>query len=234
MVNEFRGGILTGATVNEDANKENDGLLIKFYSKPVEHPYNSKIAQRPIFVDVDYVYIEIAGDKNTIIDTPVNDYHRQRFPNTWRRYKERNSETTSAGTPLTQWPLLTPAQAEELRGMKFSTVEQIASAADGALDSVTMIAGMAGHVLRDKARNFLKVASDAGLVEAQDARLKQMEDDRKAADEKHAQEMQELREQIARMAEGKQIEPSANPSVDKRTKRHRRTKAEMEAARQAA
>jgi hypothetical protein len=44
------------------------------------------------------------------------------------------------------------AQAEELRGVKFFTVEQIANASDGQLQSIGMIGGMNAHVMRDRAK----------------------------------------------------------------------------------
>jgi len=87
-----------------------------------------------------------------------------------------------SGTPLSQWPLITTAQAEELKAIKFFTVEQIASASDAQLQRLGMMAGMSPHAFRDRAVNYLRVAKDEADVskneqiianlEAENAKLK--------------------------------------------------------------
>ena len=182
-----------------DSSPDNNGLMIKFYKKSVPHPHESKMQGRPIFLDMDYITIEIAGRSDTIIDTAVTDYHRERFPMAWQRYKSRTDDKTELGTPLSQWQILTPAQAEELRALHFHTVENVAGAADSVLAGITMIAGMNGLSLRERAKEFLRVAGDSQLVAAQDSKIAEMEARSKARDEEHAKEMAELRAKLEAM-----------------------------------
>ena len=98
------------------------------------------------------------GDKTNIIDQPVRDDHKQRFPRQWLYFQMQQNEGAAQqmGTPLTQWHKDSPEdinrdQIAELNILKFVTVEQLALASDGQLQRV----GMGGIGLREKARQYL-------------------------------------------------------------------------------
>ena len=137
----------------QGAHNPDSRLAVKFYSKTVPNKFESEKQGRPIFFDLDYVQIFVPGDNTSVIDQPVREDHKQRFPLQWARYNNNRSENThEIGTPLTQWPRITPAQAEELRALKFYTVEGIANASDASLQSIGMIAGMAPYAFREHAQ----------------------------------------------------------------------------------
>jgi len=160
-------------------------LSVLFYSKPMKDEFQSEQKARPIFFDADMVKIFLPGDDKNIIDTFVREDHKQRFPRQWAHYQNKlaGDQRLAGKTPIDQWPRLTPAQAEELRAVKFLAVEDIANASDYQIQAIGMIAGMSPHAFRDAARSFLRIATDeaaesktaAALAEvnAENATLKQ-------------------------------------------------------------
>lgn len=117
-----------------------------------------------------FVRIMSPGDKTNIIDQPLRDDHKHRFPRQWLYFQMQQSEgvANQIGTPLTQWLKDAPDeinrdQVAELNILKFVTVEQLALASDAQLQRV----GMGGIGLREKARMYLnrknRVESSAEL-----------------------------------------------------------------------
>lgn len=105
-----------------------------------------------------YVRIQAPGDKTNVIDQPLREDHKARFPRQWLYFQMQQSEGAAAqiGTPLSQWQKDFPDevnrdQIAELSIMKFLTVEQLALASDAQMQRV----GMGGLGLREKARQYL-------------------------------------------------------------------------------
>lgn len=151
-------------------------LSVQFYSKPVQNEFESEKQQRPIFTPFDFVKIMTPGDKLNIIDTFVREDHKARFPLQWQAYKNRgDANTHMIGTPINEWPRITPSQALELNGLKFFTVEAIASASDAQLQGIGMIAGTSAYTFRDDARRFLSVAEAASKLTEADKKVAEAE-----------------------------------------------------------
>jgi hypothetical protein len=146
-------------------------LAVRFYAHEMINHYQSNIDGRPISYMADFVRIEVPGDRNTIIDTFVNEDHKRRFPLQWAQYLNEKAEGKISddvqGTILRDWQILTPAIANELKHFKFYTVEQIASASDEQIQVLGMIAGMSPFALRDKAKAFINQAKDSSFVQLQ-------------------------------------------------------------------
>lgn len=117
-----------------------------------------------------YVRIQAPGDKTNVIDQPVREDHKGRFPRQWLYFQMQQSEGAAQeiGTPLSQWLTDAPEdinrdQIAELTILKFLTVEQLALASDAQLQRV----GMGGVGLRERARQYLnrknRVESNAEL-----------------------------------------------------------------------
>ena len=107
------------------------------------------------------------------------------------------------GTPITEWARITPSQADELRGLKFPTVESIAGASDAQLQTIGMIAGQSAFTFRDDAKRFLLVAEAAAkLTEADkkqaeaDAKLNAANAEIALQREQHAKDMEEMKAQM--------------------------------------
>lgn len=151
-------------------------LSVQFYCRPVRNNFQSEKEQRPIFEDKDYVKIFIPGDATNIIDAPVTEEHKQRFPMHWAHFKNSTSGEANVGTPITQWPLVSRSMAEELKAVKFFTVESVALASDAQLQSIGMKAGMSPMSFREAAKAYLAVAKDAGIVARQAAENKALQE----------------------------------------------------------
>ena len=156
---------------------DQDNVIPCFYLRSVYKKGKSKQEGRPIYEDQEYVQMLIPGDKNEIPDMPVKDEHKERWPDQYKRFKEKQEPTTS-GTPLHQWPEMTPARVSALKDINVFTVEQMANLNDVALKQV----GPDGHELKRRAQNYLEVAEGVKSVEEMDelkARLDALESENK-------------------------------------------------------
>jgi len=168
-----------------DENNADSRLQVRFYKRPVQQEAETQAAGRPIYKEFDFVHICVAGDTLTEIDTYVLNNHKTRFPIQWANYQNRigKDDQEIVGTPVSEWPLVSKSQAEELRAMKFYTVESIAGASDQQLQRMGMAAGMSPYAFRDKAKSFLNLATTS------------------AETDKRTQEIDELKQELAKKAE---------------------------------
>jgi hypothetical protein len=160
--------------VNPDRN-----LVVVFSSRPIKMEFLSNKEGRPIFSDCDFVNISIPGNTLSIIDTFARDDHKTRFPIEWANYvasKDVAGESKTTGTPLDKWSLVSPAQAEELKHLKFKTVESVANASDLQLQSLGMMVGMSPFTFRDRARHFLAAFGAESVAVAEDDEKKTLRD----------------------------------------------------------
>jgi hypothetical protein len=158
--------------IESDIQNADSRLAVQFYKKTVKQDIASDEAGRPIFKEFDFVRIMIPGDNLTEIDTYAQESHKQRFPRQWAHYQNQVANHQDIiGTPLDQWPQVSRSQAEELRGLKFHTVESIADCSDQQLQRIGMVAGMSPHNFRQKAKAFLNLANDSAEVAQREAEL---------------------------------------------------------------
>jgi hypothetical protein len=158
--------------IDSDTQGADARLAVQFYKKSVKQDIASDEAGRPIFKEFDFVRIMIPGDNLTEIDTYAQESHKQRFPRQWAHYQNQVANHEDIiGTPLDQWPQITRSQADELRGLKFHTVESIADCSDQQLQRIGMVAGMSPYNFRLKAKAFLNLANDSADVAQREAEL---------------------------------------------------------------
>lgn len=124
-----------------------------------------------------FVRIMIPGDKNTIIEQPLREDHKQRFPRQYLYFQmsQEKQEAPAIGTSLEAWSEDDPdgvsrAWIEELRILKFQTVEQVAAASDLQLQRI----GMGGAGLRERAKNYLTRKNRSETAEELDNTKKQL------------------------------------------------------------
>lgn len=165
-----------------------DILFVTFYKRSMQDNFQSEKQGKPVFYEVDYVKIMAPGNQLSVIDTEVREDHKFRFPRQWERFKsgQMGADTQLVGTPVEEWPAITRTQAEELKSMKFFTVEQIAGASDLQVQQI----GMNSQFIRQKAQAFIKTANDTSLAQAQAVELA-----------KRDTEIQKLKEANERMLE---------------------------------
>jgi hypothetical protein len=164
--------------IESDIQGADSRLAVQFYKKSMKQEDASNEAGRPIFKEFDFVRIMIPGDNLTEIDTYAQDSHKQRFPRQWAHYQNQVAgHEDIVGTPLDQWPQVTRSQAEELRGLKFYTVEAIADCSDQQLQRIGMVAGMSPHNFRLKAKAFLNLANDSAEVAQRESELQALKEE---------------------------------------------------------
>lgn len=150
------------------ARNPDDVLHVTFFVRAVQDNFRSEKEGHPIFRDENWVRIMIPGRNDTVIEEPVEPRHQQRFPRQWMHFKNMTADVEQViGTPVTEWPALTRAQAEELKAKKFYTVEQVAACSDGQIQAL----GMNANHLRLKARAFLEAASGTAAAQAAAAEI---------------------------------------------------------------
>jgi len=184
---------------NQDADSR---LAVKFYKRAVKQEYESNEAGRPIYKDFDFVRIMVAGDNLTEIDTYAQESHKQRFPRQWLQYQaSQDSSSEIHGTPVEQWPLISQSQAQELRAIKFLTVESIANASDLQLQRIGMIAGMSPHSFRDKAKTFLNLAEESAEASKRAEEINQLKQELAQKEMENAKIKAETDAKLAQMQE---------------------------------
>ena len=191
---------------------ETGALAVRFYSKEMQNEFLTAKEGRPISYMADFVRIEIPGNQTSIIDTFVNNSHKQQFPTQWALYLNEkadgnNNPDNVQGTLLRDWPLLNAAQATELKHFKFYTVEQVANASDQQVMAIGMTAGMSPLALRDKAKAFLENAKDSSFAQKQAEELKLRD-----------QQIEDLKAQMERMAKMIEEKAKSDKEVKSETK----------------
>jgi len=178
-------------------------MIARFYVKAVKNNFLTKKEGRPIFEDKLFIEYYPAGSTLLKMNVPAYDHHKQRFSKQWAYYQStQGGDSREIGTPLSQWPALSPADVENLKGMKFNTVENIAAASDASLQVLGMgIAGMAPHVMRLRAQAYLGAAQDTALPQ------------------KQAEELDALKKQIEALTALVQAKPVEGVQVEKPKKR---------------
>jgi len=176
-------------------------LQVRFYKKHIQQEQESIDAGRPIYKEFDFVHICVAGDTLTEIDTYALQQHRQRFPIQWANYMNRvgaNDEEV-VGTPVAEWPLVSKSQAEELRAIKFFTVESIAGASDQQLQRMGMAAGMSPFAFRDKAKAFLNLATTSAETDKRESEINALKEELAKKDLETAKIKAETDAKLAKM-----------------------------------
>ena len=188
--------------IDSDVQDADSRLAVKFYKRAVKQEYESLEAGRPIYKDFDFVRIMVAGDNLTEIDTYAQESHKQRFPRQWLQYQaSQDSSSEIHGTPVEQWPLISQSQAQELRAIKFLTVESIANASDLQLQRIGMIAGMSPHAFRDKAKSFLNLATESAEASKRAEEINQIKQELAQKEMENAKIKAETDAKLAQMQE---------------------------------
>ena len=167
-------------------------LHVEFiWKQPVDKWQTEKQGKEVLLKRMPYVRIMKPGDQTSIIETPVRDDHKARFPQKWLAWQMKEGLIEGAGMDipgwkLEDWPAINEGQRRELQHLRFSTVEQIAGASDAQVQRL----GLGGIGLREPARAAVKAKHKS-----------EYEAEIKAKDK----EMEEMRERL------KKLEAAAKP-----------------------
>lgn len=112
-----------------------DRTPVQFYIGAQLDQPETETKGRPIYKDTEYV--RIITSKDSIVDRPVRDQDKQRWPRAYAAWKQTGEDIVrAAGTPLEAWPMITRAQVEEFKFFKIYTVEQLAESSDSSIGGV--------------------------------------------------------------------------------------------------
>jgi hypothetical protein len=152
--------------------------------------------------DVDYAFITPQGSKDRIprkVDEWFEALKKQvtegRFKAEWlaayeAQYKawKAGQETPLNGSPITNWPAVSPAQVRALQAARLLTIEDLAVANEEALRQL----GMGGRALKQRAIDWLSAAQDTGKAAEELTALKANNADLKASNEQLQAQVKEL------------------------------------------
>ena len=148
-----------------------ESLLVRFIIKPRQDHAASKEAGRPVYKDTEYVEIRTPGSRDAIC-RPAGAGDIARFPKHYEAFKARVSQDVVSGTPLTEWPVISRSQAEELAFFNVKTVEQLIAMSD---QNASQFMGI--NTLKAKAKAWLEVATEDRKAAELQAELKKRDDE---------------------------------------------------------
>ena len=213
-----------------DEQNADSRLQVRFYKRAVQQEQETLEAGRPIYKEFDFVHICVAGDSLTEIDTYATNEHKKRFPIHWAQYQNRvgADDPQVVGTPLSEWPIVSKSQAEELRGLKFHTIESVANASDQQLQRIGMAAGMSPYAFRDKAIAFLNRANENAEADKRDSELAKLKEEIAKRDEELAKkELESVKmkaETDAKLAQMQEQMSAILAAVAEKTPKNRKPK----------
>lgn len=144
-----------------------DSLLVKFrLEAEIDDAATLAAGGEAKWKNTEYLEIHIPGDRTQIYVGPVTDRHRERFAARYQRWKQGLTDLPD-GTPLSQWPGITPAELNMLAQGGIHTVEALAGVSDSHVGKLGRVVA-----LRDKARRYLENVRANAPLEAMEARLK--------------------------------------------------------------
>ncbi len=128
-------------------------LAVEFYWHEPEDVHASEREGRVVRAPkMPYVRISVAGDHTSVMESPVFEQHKRRWPDKWLYFQIQNNMVEGAteipGWKIEEWTNLNPEQVRELKHMRFTVVEQVANASDAQCQKM----GMQGMSLREAAR----------------------------------------------------------------------------------
>jgi hypothetical protein len=130
---------------------------VEFRMEPIHLVAKSEEQGRPIFEDQPFIRIMFPGDKTKVVDRPISEQDKQRFPNQYRAFSEQGVQVQS-GTPITEWSILTRSQAMEYKSMGVHTIEQLAAVSD------VNLTWLGAREYREKAKTWISASSDTSAT----------------------------------------------------------------------
>mgnify|MGYP001592303745 FL=1 len=165
-------------------------LHVEFYWHEPEDVHKSEAAGKIVRLPKQpYIRIQNPGDKTSVVESPVFERHKARWPDKWLYWQIKEGLIEGAqdvpGWKIEEWTHLNPEQVRELKFLRFSVVEQVAGASDEQIQKL----GMGGLALREAARQALRARMGAEVREEmnkKDAEISALKEANVAMQEKFA------------------------------------------------
>lgn len=114
-----------------------DKLIVGFYKKSVSNAARSREMGIPFHESKDFVKIQHPGETLNIVDRPVLDDDKRRWPRQWDNY-QRGVNQVPDGVPLSLLFPAAPHIVTMMRGYNIHTVEQLSNLSAEAISTVGM------------------------------------------------------------------------------------------------
>lgn len=156
--------------------------FVQFETRSVEDREASITAGHYVGNDVDFAVITPAGSKDRIericsewfpqlreqvVQERMNPAWLAAYEGAYKAYKD-GKEPPVDGTPVLDWPGLSPSQVKQLVSLGLRAVEDVAAMNEETIANI----GMGGRALKDRAISYLAAARDIGAVAESSAALK--------------------------------------------------------------
>lgn len=162
-------------------------LYVEFSRKPVLQEGASRDAGRAIYKEMDYIKIIVPGDRQSVVERPVNAIDKQRFADRYAKWQAGQGNVIE-GTPISSLPSMNQAKVEEYKFFGVHTVEQLAVASDTVGEKF-----MGFQEDKRRALAFLEIAKGNAPIEKMNEELA-----------KRDEQIDELRSQLAALTEAAQ------------------------------
>ena len=176
--------------------------FVRFEVRAEEDRQASLEAGHYVGRDVHYALITPMGSKDCIerkadewFDKLKQDVAEGRCPREWLAafkeiYKEwcEGREAPVNGTPITDWPPVSPSQVKTLLSLHVRTVEDLAAANEEVLSRI----GMGGRALKQRAVDWLTSASSTGVASGEITALKAQNENLQARNMQLEAQLKEL------------------------------------------
>lgn len=130
-----------------------DRLWTRFWTEMVKNPEKSAEAGRTICDEVHYIEIRTPGDRDNILVRPMSELDRMRFKERYEKWLKTQNDEAVEGTPLSEVPIFSRKEVEELRYLNIVTLEQASGLSDSHVKKDRNL-----FQWREKAKNYLDVA----------------------------------------------------------------------------
>lgn len=145
--------------------EEDAKLHVQFHRVPVLNEYKSAQAGRAVYDEKDFIKIHVPGDKNNVVDRPLDTLDKIRFGDKYEKWKAGQQEAIS-GTPLSAMPTMTPGKVAEYEYFNIKTIEQLSGAPDNLGQKM-----MGFNADKARAKAFLDAAAGNAPIEKMNAEL---------------------------------------------------------------
>jgi hypothetical protein len=149
----------------------NKGVQPIFFVEPVPDERASERDGVPRYREEERVRLIVAGDMFNQPVHPVDSSIKERFPEHYAKWKASKAQKHVEGTPLKEWPLLSPAQVAEFDASGIYSIESLRDLSDTNVNRIHD-----GRIWREKAKAWLEQAKDgaaATRLAAENERLRE-------------------------------------------------------------
>ena len=145
-----------------------DGQVVIFRWERRQNAAKSAEAGRPVFERVEFVMIHPPGERLNIIDRPVVESDKQRWPRQYASFIQNRTHVPE-GTPVEQLFPTHPEIPATLRAVGIHIVEQLARLSPQAIAEV----GMGAQDWVNRARRYLESATSTAVLTSLENKLSQ-------------------------------------------------------------